>query len=420
MIAAVEADMEEQQRTAQAPAARLRAALERRAALLAAVLVALIALAYGALWPTPEAFLRAIDHGQRPLQDFSLHYYPMACALRDDPTPVTGYYYTAFFALLVGPLCALPLPDARVVWGALQLGAIALLALVSARLPRLDRLGSVGALALVLTSVPTLNNLSWGQVSVPLTALVLAALLAQREGRSAVAGALLGAAIAIKLYPAIFLLGFAIRRDLRATAWAALSFALLYAALPALALGPRAWLEFEALVRQSLVQADWVPLDVNSQYAPHVLGRLHRLLLHAPPGGAVAALAPVGSALLALGAVLASWRLERDPSLRQSGLPFVPLFLALPFLVQTSWPHYFAFLPVCQALLWRRAWDRRHEGPLGALALALPALSVALSSVPVFALFSSWRAYSAWGSLFFSSAALLLAVAVELRRGPRG
>ena len=48
------------------------------------------------------------------------------------------------------------------------------------------------------------------------------------------------------------------------------------------------------------------------------------------------------------------WWLHRRKIAHREVLSAAALFLALPFVVQTSWPHYFVFLPLPSGVLgWR-------------------------------------------------------------------
>jgi hypothetical protein len=84
-------------------------------------------------------------------------------------------------------------------------------------------------------------------------------------------------------------------------------------------------------------------------------------------------------------------------------------FLATPFVLRTSWPHYFVFLPFAQAFLGTellrnpaRSKAARVEGALLLLA------SVVLSSVPFFKVFPHWSQYTGGGCLFFADLLLVL------------
>jgi len=86
--------------------------------------------------------------------------------------------------------------------------------------------GRAGRLALwllpaVLAALPVLYNFQYGQVHLTTISLAVLALLAFDARRPVRGGALLAAAILTKLFPAVLLIGLAVRRRWRALAWTA-------------------------------------------------------------------------------------------------------------------------------------------------------------------------------------------------------
>lgn len=369
-------------------------------------------------WRSFDAFVLAIDHHPRFMQDFAGYFYPMGQRVLQDPTPVPGYFYTAFFALLLAPLGALPLRDALVVWGGVQLVCLGLLCVVPARgLLRLSGVHLVLFIGLCLTSFPVLHNTKWGQVSVPITLLVLTAFTAAAKGRRRLAGVVLALATAIKYYPILFLTYFALRGDRRVCVAFLIAFVLLYSVVPALVLGPSNWFAFEKATITAIGTAEWVSSDVNSQYVVHVGLRWFDLAAGAAAGDGAATtlkIAGYGIALLCLALVI---RPPRGRSADAGGLAMVVPFLVIPFVVRTSWPHYFAYLPFCQAAVLLRAVNQPCRSTVSRIRRCAPVvLSMLLSSVFVFTLFPDWMAYNSAGMLFLSNAVLLaITVALSLK-----
>ena len=100
----------------------------------------------------------------------------------------------------------------------------------------------------------------------------------------------------------------------------------------------------------------------------------------------------------------------------REALSAAALFVALPFVVPTSWPHYFVFLPFCQAALWVVLGEARAHW----LWRVPVACSAVLASGYCFALFPSWRFYNGVGALWVADAALLgVLYGLVLRRGLR-
>jgi hypothetical protein len=106
------------------------------------------------------------------------------------------------------------------------------------------------------------------------------------------------------------------------------------------------------------------------------------------------------------------------------------VFLTLPFVLKTSWPHDFVFLSFGQALLvWRllegekaAPWSDDKAEPShakrartrGAVALFLVLPSVVLSNIVFFNLFGDFSRYGFYGFLFWADILLLIALYVEI------
>ena len=107
--------------------------------------------------------------------------------------------------------------------------------------------------------------------------------------------------------------------------------------------------------------------------------------------------------------VLVGW-LQRREDPNATALSATALFLSLPFVVQTSWPHYFVYLPFCQTALWLGSGATQISAGLRRL-LRIPLLfSIALANIYFFNLLPSWRLYNGLGMLFFADASLLVAL----------
>lgn len=127
---------------------------------------------------------------------------------------------------LLAPAAALALTDdvglIRVAWFATQIFLFVAAFVALARWVG----GPAGRLALwllpgVLTALPVLYNLQYGQAHLATIALAVLALLAFDARRFARGGLLLAAAILTKMFPAVLLVGLAVRRRWRALAWTA-------------------------------------------------------------------------------------------------------------------------------------------------------------------------------------------------------
>lgn len=366
----------------------------------------LVVVAYRLRWESLEGFAAAVDHCELFFCDFIRHFYPAGRAVLATATPSGGFYYPPFAALLFGAVSALPLAPAGLVWLALQLLAAGVLLVVPAKTLLGAKPGwgiRFGSAVLLAGSLPLIHCLKWGQVSLVLTALAIASLWQLEAGRKVLAAALLATAVSIKVYPAVLLVYPLVRKDFRFVGLAAGITVVLSAVVPAVVMGPReAWAYFVA-VQASADEAlgTWVRADVNSQYLGHVLGRwlrsesLGSSRLWLALGGAIA----LANVTLLAKALLA--KVER-PLLWAWTLPLA----SLPFVLKTSWPHYFVFLPAIQAGLFVVALEaRRSRIP----AMALVALSATGSSAATLMAVGPWEQVSGWGLLFLADLAALAA-----------
>jgi hypothetical protein len=108
---------------------------------------------------------------------------------------------------------------------------------------------------------------------------------------------------------------------------------------------------------RALRKASQTNVDINSQYFSHVVLRLSlvpatdrfRLLLQM-----------IGLAVVAanIGLIALVTRARRA---RETALSAVIVLLSTPFLIDTSWPHYFVFLPFCEVVLLHEALTRASD-----------------------------------------------------------
>ncbi|MFZ5821813.1 MAG: glycosyltransferase family 87 protein [Chloroflexota bacterium] len=362
-------------------------------------------------WRTFETFVLAIDHSPLFMPDFVVVYYPMGKQVFQNLTPSFGYFYTSFFALLLAPISAQTLPAAMILWEALQLISLIALCVVSARLLELPPLGTVLYVGLCTTSFPILHNLKWGQTSILITVCVIAAFLAYKRDRRILVGILLGFATAIKLYPGYFILYFILKRDVRTCVSFVLSTLIFYLVFPATIIGFDNWLAFERTTGAAIADATWISNNINSQYIVHFGLRWFDILFERTANGNVAkALEMVGYGM-ALSCIAVVWLLQKSAAAKRDLLSLVALFLAIPFVLKTSWPHYFVYLPFCQAaILSYLASHSRQFGLPGKGLFVFPMLSMLFSSMVVFNTFANWALYNGFGMLFLANLLLLIAV----------
>lgn len=363
---------------------------------------------YALAWSGPSDFHASIDFNRGAFEDFLGPYYGTATALFETGEPAPGFMYSPFFALLLAPLSGASAGVATWTCIALQVLSIGALLAVSLRLSGVHGRLADAAIFVTLTSFPLVHAYHWGQVGTALTALVLGAHLAWLGGRRWAFAGLLGLAIAVKFYPALFLVLPLLRGDLRTAGTTALVALVLLVPVPAVALGGEETLAFYRTVFASLSGAEAGPWAgaANQQYLPAVAARLFDA---SPRGGLETALRAAGL-VWALGNVLWARHLLRGGEGRLA--PALAVVCAsLPLVVAPSWPHYFTFLPFCQATaavgaLRGRAVSRGHR----ALACGALALSVAASSALSFRLLDDPERFGRLGFVLVADLAVLVAL----------
>jgi alpha-1,2-mannosyltransferase len=134
------------------------------------------------------------------------------------------FTYSPFAAVVFVPLAALPLTAVRVLWELASVAALAYSCVITLRLAgyRPTRVMAAGVTAAALALDPMYQTLFLGQINLILLAAILTDVWRASRGRSA--GVLVGAAAAIKLTPAIFIVFFLLARRTRAALAAAVTF----------------------------------------------------------------------------------------------------------------------------------------------------------------------------------------------------
>ncbi len=367
---------------------------------------------YRWLWGSLETFVISIDYHQQLFQDFAGHYYPMSQAILHTQLPVPGYFYSAFFALVIIPFGYLSLPTALWAWGLLQIvGLLSLYFLPLRRLMRLQFWEVILYTGTFTLSFPLLHNFNWGQVSILLTVCVLGAFHASVEKKPILAGTILAIAAAIKYYPIIFLGYFIIKRDFRACGSFVLALLVIYMLIPSAIMGMETWVNFEKAAVSSISGANWIPLASNSQYIAHVVSRwINFLFQQTITQPYLQLLAATGYFVFLLNMAFI-WLMQKQDRRDNYLLSLLLTFLSLPFIIKTSWPHYFSYLPFCQIaiLVYLRSPSSKAHLIKNVLRI-LSLLSIACSSIPVFTFFPNWESYNAYGMLFIANLLLLASV----------
>lgn len=289
--------------------------------------------------------------------------------------------------LLALPLAGLDYPTAGWWWNVLSLVLLAgsLAALMHGVGWRPTVWAVAPALALLLTWVPLWLHILQGQLGLVLLALFTAAWAAGRRGHAGWAGACLGVAATIKLFPALLLGLPALRGRWRGVA-AGAGAGLLVTAATVLIAGPRAYIDYLTVVIPNLDR--WRPDWINAS----LIGFFARLF--APDAATAPLLAsPLLAAVLTAAAGLAVvaaviWRTRRAGAEDFDGEYGLAL-TALLLLSALTWSHYFVVLLIPLVIWARRFWlaGRAAAGRWVVLVItwglmALPQLDLAKALVP--------------------------------------
>jgi hypothetical protein len=355
--------------------------------------VGLIIMGFACLWSAP-AYLRAVEVDYTPaghvlfLPDFFQEWSGARNRFAGLPvyTPqeitVERYLgkrrspYDPYFnelnahppsAVLLGvPFAAFDFEDAFTLWNMLSFVYLA----VSAALI-FEHLGLAFspwdlplALGLLLLCNPFWHQMVHGQLNLLLLLLLTGAWVADRQGQPNWAGALVGVATAIKLYPGFLFVYFLLRRDGRAIRAGVVTL-LATTALTALVLGPECYHSYflDVLPWTSLRRADWHNLSLSGVWcklfeAPLNLPPVQLVPLRVSPTTTM--LGIIGTCLVFTG-VLATV-IPRLTARKDTDLAFSLTLIAMLLVSPITWDHYLLVLALPLAVLWLRTggrWMRR-------------------------------------------------------------
>ncbi len=392
--------------------------------------IALLVFAYLAVsWRSFAGVTKAIDAFTELFSDFLIYYYAMGEAIFRTGLPVEGFLYSPFIAILMAVFPPLGLTTSLVLWGILQVVFVILYLLLFRWLVPTGLKIQVLFVTLALSSYSLLLNLLGGQVSVFMIVALLGLLVLNEHGHLAAGAGLLAFAASFKFYPIVFLAPFAARRDTRFLLFAAAACGALLVIVPGVLLGVGDTLRFYGALLESFRDSAWVAANPHSQYFPHLVLRLsdamghdaHAHLPHLYLIAYVVAAANMGLIFL----------VQRARLLYADLWSFQIVFLTIPFLLKTSWPHDFVFLPFTQAfMVWRLLEGEKaaqgtdtteKSSKANACLLARTAvtfifllISIILSNIVFFNLFGNFSRYGFYGFLFWANLLLLIASYVLL------
>lgn len=275
--------------------------------------------------------------------------------------------------LLALPLGRLEYTTALQVWNLLGLCLIAGSAWLIAKELSLElRLASVAPLVVLFCSNPVRAQFDQGQLNAVLLALLTAAWYWDRRGWGWASGAAVGAAAAIKLFPAYLLLYFACRRNWRGVLGLLAGCAAL-TGLGWVIFGTQAYVTYFTRVLPDVER--WRLSGLNASWHGFWL-RLFALegsrfvpLVSSP--GTANLLAALGCVVVSAAAARAAWRADmQHQQSRAWGTCMAAMLLCSPI----TWDHYFVLLLLPWTEAWlasRTCWRQRWAFGLASAALWL-------------------------------------------------
>lgn len=358
-----------------------------------------------AIGPCPDLF-----------RDFTGHYYHTGLSTDSTPDPTSGYFYSHFFALFLSLLARLPLETAIRWWWVFQAVSYLLLFLPSFELGRKNHWIPCVYFGLILFSEPSITNLTWGQVSVFLTGCVLSSWACYRNGWRKSAAVLLGLAIAIKYYPALFLIYYLLKKEWRLVV-ECLVVTLCCLGLPVFVFGWQAKWDFFREVQDNIERGRvFIIGSKGSQYFATVASRYLRKLT--PFDSSYRFMEWLGYGWF-IGNLILLW-IKRSWFRSRDDLALSLLFLSLPFLLETSWSHYFVYLPFCVMAIFLELRSIRgsgseiagHSGPsrLAPFRYVILFVAMVLPTIFFFRLLPSYNEYSLYGCVLWANMLLMMLI----------
>jgi hypothetical protein len=277
--------------------------------------------------------------------------------------------------------------------------------LVSALAPAASGRERILAVLALVSWQPVLAAVRDGQVSVIIGGLLVLAWNDLRRGRDSRAGALVGTAAALKLYPLLLLVLLAVRwRVACAVAVAVIAGA---AGVVAVILGPDTWVQYGASART---------IASSFAEAPYNLSLLPRLRGVVPASVAWFAYPVAAGAFVCVTVLMVKRSGAAAPLIRPSDVEFAAFVTLALLLSPVAWHHYAFMLTLPLVILVADAWGVNRRAPLvGALSM------VAILSIPDDAWRAVWWSRPAGLAMLVSpGTAVLLLWAGLLRIGTSG
>jgi hypothetical protein len=262
--------------------------------------------------------------------------------------------------LMVMPLAALDYFDAVLVWNLISLAALGVSLWIVARQLELpvSWWSVFPAVTLILLCGPLQQQNAQGQLNLILLLLLTGTWAADRSGKPRLAGALLGAAAAIKLFPAFLLLYFVVRRQWRVV-WSALVSLATISALTLAVLGFEAYRAYfvDVMPRVERFLSWWNNASLTgicrklfgpATEKPWLVWKVEPLW-NCPTLARVLALV-----LSAMTVAIVLWTIRNARTRADLDLAFSLAMTAMLLVSPITWDHYFLLLLVPLTIVWIR------------------------------------------------------------------
>ncbi|MEW6242485.1 MAG: glycosyltransferase 87 family protein, partial [Chloroflexota bacterium] len=216
--------------------------------------------------------------------------------------------------------------------------------------------------------------------------------------------------IAVKFFPAIFLLYFFFRRDWKYLFVCLFVVLLCVLVIPAMVIGPSETIQSQLTISEhatAMMRA--LAMDnIDSQYFASVITRI----MYMPITSQFTKILIIAGYLIAASAVYLVYRISEAQIEYSAFWAWGILSATIPFWIPSAWPHYFVYLPFLQVLAYCHISNinLRWRKP----AIVLWIFSLTFSSIFITHIVQNWFRYVGFGSLFWSSIFILTVILIIL------
>jgi Glycosyltransferase family 87 len=194
---------------------------------------------FRAFYVAARSVLLNVDPYLNPVTQFPELY----AAINAENAVASGFIYPPFAALLFLPLGLLTYPTAKIVFSALILASLIALCLMFAKTRDDRRILPGEAFLFVTCSFPVLATFERGQIDILLVLMTWLSFQLYRSQQLVRSALLLGFAVCIKIFPALLIIYYLIKRQFKIASYAIASTILLFV-LPLLYFKPSVYLHF--------------------------------------------------------------------------------------------------------------------------------------------------------------------------------